>query len=89
VAAAAAQNQKQSKELRIAVVLSGGASKHFAKLYYYPIHFTPNLGQAPGGHNVIAGVYDYMQQLSPSSVLLGFLDGPQGIYTGQYCILGV
>ena len=42
-------------------------------------------GQAPGGHNVIAGIFDYIKALSPESVLIGFLDGPQGIYNGQYC----
>lgn len=36
-------------------------------------------GQAPGGHNVIAGVYDYVKRLHPDSVLIGFMDGPQGV----------
>lgn len=43
-------------------------------------------GQAPGGHNVICGIYDFLKRLSPESVILGFLDGPQGIYTGKYTI---
>jgi len=34
-------------------------------------------GQAPGGHNVIAGVYDIIKKISKESVLIGFLDGPQ------------
>ena len=42
-------------------------------------------GQAPGGHNVIAGIYDYIKKVNPQSALVGFLDGPQGIYNGQYC----
>lgn len=41
-------------------------------------------GQAAGGHNVIAGVYDYVKNIHPSSQLFGFLDGPIGIYTGKY-----
>ena len=44
-------------------------------------------GQAPGGHNVLAGVYDYAKKISSASVVIGFLDGPQGIYNGQYCVI--
>ncbi len=36
-------------------------------------------GQAPGGHNVIAGLYDALQELSPDSILYGFRSGPGGI----------
>jgi diphosphate-dependent phosphofructokinase len=36
-------------------------------------------GQAPGGHNVIAGLYDALQELSSDSVLYGFRGGPGGI----------
>jgi 6-phosphofructokinase 1 len=42
-------------------------------------------GQAPGGHNVIAGIYDYVKKISPSSSVIGFLNGPIGVYTGNYC----
>eukprot|EP01034_Spumella_vulgaris_P025152 gene25152-31575_t len=44
-------------------------------------------GQASGGHNVIVGVFDFIKRLSPKSQLFGFLDGPQGIYKGQYAEL--
>eukprot|EP01041_Mallomonas_annulata_P009984 gene9985-20762_t len=44
-------------------------------------------GQAPGGHNVIAGIYDYVKKISAQSVVIGFLDGPHGIYSGNYCIV--
>ncbi|MFP4383872.1 MAG: diphosphate--fructose-6-phosphate 1-phosphotransferase [Spirochaetia bacterium] len=36
-------------------------------------------GQAPGGHNVIAGIYDGLKKGNPGSVLLGFRGGPSGI----------
>lgn len=36
-------------------------------------------GQAPGGHNVIIGCYDALQELNPKSTLIGFLNGPSGI----------
>lgn len=40
-------------------------------------------GQAPGGHNVIAGLFDAIKQLHPDSCLIGFCDGPNGILTNQ------
>ena len=36
-------------------------------------------GPAPGGHNVLSGLYDALKQMNPSSQLVGFLDGPGGI----------
>lgn len=36
-------------------------------------------GQAPGGHNVIAGLFDALKSLHPKSQLFGFLGGPDGI----------
>ena len=36
-------------------------------------------GQAPGGHNVIAGLYDYVKKISPQSIMIGFCDGPHGV----------
>lgn len=41
-------------------------------------------GQAPGGHNVIAGIFDYLQQNVPGSILFGFKGGPAGIMKGKY-----
>ncbi len=36
-------------------------------------------GQAPGGHNVISGLYDGLKALNPKNKLYGFLGGPSGI----------
>lgn len=36
-------------------------------------------GQAPGGHNVIAGLFDGIKAGNPESKLYGFLGGPSGI----------
>lgn len=36
-------------------------------------------GQAAGGHNVITGLYDALQELHPESKLFGFLNGSGGI----------
>lgn len=41
-------------------------------------------GQAPGGHNVIAGLYDALKQANSSNKLYGFLGGPSGIIDGKY-----
>lgn len=41
-------------------------------------------GQAPGGHNVIAGVFDGIKRLHPDSKLYGFLMGPSGLVEHQY-----
>jgi len=41
-------------------------------------------GQAPGGHNVIIGIYDYIKKKHVNSQLFGFLNGPHGIYSGNY-----
>ncbi|KAJ6416339.1 hypothetical protein OIU84_002234 [Salix udensis] len=41
-------------------------------------------GQAPGGHNVISGIYDYLQDRAKGSVLYGFRGGPAGIMKCKY-----
>ncbi len=41
-------------------------------------------GQAPGGHNVIAGLYDALKTADKSNKLYGFLGGPSGIVDGKY-----
>lgn len=41
-------------------------------------------GQAAGGHNVIVGIYDYIKRIHKNSQLFGFLNGPKGIFTGDY-----
>lgn len=41
-------------------------------------------GQAPGGHNVIAGLYDALKSANSANKLYGFLGGPSGIIEGKY-----
>lgn len=41
-------------------------------------------GQAPGGHNVIAGIFDGIKKLNPESKLYGFLGGPGGLVDHKY-----
>ncbi|GAB6122009.1 diphosphate--fructose-6-phosphate 1-phosphotransferase [Dysgonomonas termitidis] len=41
-------------------------------------------GQAPGGHNVIAGLFDGIKNLNSGSRLYGFLMGPGGLVDHDY-----
>lgn len=41
-------------------------------------------GQAPGGHNVISGLFDTVKKLNPSNRLFGFLMGPGGLVDHNY-----
>ena len=41
-------------------------------------------GQAPGGHNVIAGLFDGVKRIHPDSRLYGFLMGPEGLIKHNY-----
>lgn len=41
-------------------------------------------GQAPGGHNVIAGIFDCLKKANPKNVLLGYLGGPSGILKNEF-----
>ena len=41
-------------------------------------------GPAPGGHNVIAGLFDAVKAANPDSRIIGFLMGPDGIIESEY-----
>ncbi|MGQ1889963.1 diphosphate--fructose-6-phosphate 1-phosphotransferase [Thermophagus sp. OGC60D27] len=41
-------------------------------------------GQAPGGHNVISGLFDGLKRLNSSNQLYGFLGGPSGLTDNDY-----
>ena len=41
-------------------------------------------GQAPGGHNVITGLYDALKKTDRNNVLLGFKGGPSGLIDDEY-----
>ena len=44
-------------------------------------------GQAPGGHNVISGLFDAMHASNPANTLYGFKGGPSGILNNDYKII--
>lgn len=41
-------------------------------------------GQAPGGHNVVCGLYDALKATSSENTLLGFKNGPSGLLDDDY-----
>jgi len=41
-------------------------------------------GQAPGGHNVVSGLYDALKATNKDNVLLGFLGGPNGLTDDKF-----
>ena len=41
-------------------------------------------GQAPGGHNVISGLYDALKAVNPENVLLGSKGGPSGLIEDDF-----
>lgn len=43
-------------------------------------------GQAPGGHNVICGLYDALKATSSDNTLIGFKNGPSGLIDDDYLV---
>ena len=43
-------------------------------------------GQAPGGHNVVCGLYDALKATNPENVLYGFKGGPSGLIEDDYLV---
>lgn len=43
-------------------------------------------GQAPGGHNVVCGLYDALKATSKDNELFGFKNGPSGLVDDDYLI---
>ncbi|PZX12225.1 pyrophosphate--fructose-6-phosphate 1-phosphotransferase [Breznakibacter xylanolyticus] len=60
---------------------AGGAAKSFPAVN---VGVILSGGQAPGGHNVISGLFDGLKRLNPNSKLYGFLGGPGGLVDNKY-----
>ena len=43
-------------------------------------------GQAPGGHNVVCGLYDALKATNPENELYGFKGGPSGLLEDKYIV---
>ena len=44
-------------------------------------------GQAPGGHNVVCGLYDALKATNPENELYGFKGGPSGLIEDDYIVM--
>lgn len=68
------------------VVSSDGADADAVKTYQRArrIGIVFSGGPAPGGHNVIAGVYDAAKKANADSKIFGFMVGPDGIIESEY-----
>ena len=80
-------NQKELKELfpstygePVASVVAGKNPDAGKKL---TLAVVLSGGQAPGGHNVIAGLYDGLKKGNKASKLLGAKGGPKGLIDGD------
>jgi pyrophosphate--fructose-6-phosphate 1-phosphotransferase len=65
--------------------IEDAAVRHYCKQRNIGIVFSG--GPAPGGHNVIAGLYDAAQKANPETNVYGFLVGPDGIIENEAVLL--
>ncbi len=81
-------NQKELAELFPntygAPVASVGAGKNEGAGKKLTLAVVLSGGQAPGGHNVIAGLYDGLRKGNKASKLLGAKGGPKGLIDGSF-----
>ncbi|XP_022870291.1 pyrophosphate--fructose 6-phosphate 1-phosphotransferase subunit beta-like [Olea europaea var. sylvestris] len=68
-------------------MLVPGASSDTPSVQGLKIGVVLSGGQAPGGHNVISGIFDYLQERCKGTILYGFRGGPAGIMKCKYAIL--
>ncbi|XP_052183091.1 pyrophosphate--fructose 6-phosphate 1-phosphotransferase subunit beta [Diospyros lotus] len=68
-------------------MLVPGESSDFPSGQILKIGVVLSGGQAPGGHNVISGIFDYLQDRCKGSTLYGFRGGPAGIMKCKYVVL--
>lgn len=64
--------------------VTGSPTKHPTKHPTKKVGVVLSGGQAPGGHNVITGLYDALKKLNNDNQLFGFLNGPSGIVNNQF-----
>ena len=58
--------------------------KNTSKAKKYVVGVILSGGQAPGGHNVVSGLYDALKATNKENVLLGFLGGPSGLTDDKF-----
>ncbi len=62
---------------KLVPVSAGEKTKMLSKALTIGIVFSG--GPAPGGHNVVAGIFDAAKKANPDSTIIGFILGPDGI----------
>ena len=75
------ENFKNMYDQTITKIVSGESQELHKKLR---VGVILSGGNAAGGHNVIAGLYDALKEGNKDSVLFGFLGGAQGILDNDY-----
>ena len=85
-------NQEDIKKLfpntyGMPVLTIEAATGELARVETFNIGIILSGGQAPGGHNVISGLYDGLKKLNPENKLYGFLGGPIGLVEHKYALL--
>lgn len=70
----------------VQLVSGDGRTQEQKKAFYQPrnIGVVFSGGPAPGGHNVIAGIWDEAKKYHPDSRIIGFLMGPDGLLESKY-----
>ena len=66
------------------IVFEKGANTSVAKKQVVGVILSG--GQAPGGHNVICGLYDALKSTNKENVLLGFKNGPSGLIDDDFIV---
>ncbi len=66
------------------ITFEKGQNKSAAKIQVVGVILSG--GQAPGGHNVITGLYDALKATNPDNVLYGFKGGPDGLLKNDYVV---
>ncbi len=62
--------------------LTSKSKKRFLKAYRIGVVFSG--GPAPGGHNVIAGIFDFAKKISSENKIFGFWQGFQGLLDNEF-----
>lgn len=65
-------------------LISFEAGKQAAESEPFNVGVILSGGQAPGGHNVISGIFDGIKKINSESKLFGFLLGPGGLVDHKY-----
>lgn len=78
---------KHLSDLPVINVKESSSSDSFSVHNVLKIGIILSGGPAPGGHNVIAGIYDYVRRYNEQSQVFGFIGGIDGLYKQNYVLI--